>query len=130
MSVSLRLPAGPLAWLAAAASLALSSGALAQAAPSGETVFKQRCAACHSTVAGQNRAGPALNGVVGRKAASLDGFKAYSAALKASGLTWTADNLDKYLAKPAALVPGTTMLVAVPDAAQRAALTTYLATLK
>lgn len=130
MSVSYRLPASLLASLAAVATLSSASGAMAQAAPSGETLFKQRCTVCHSNVAGQNKIGPSLAGVVGRKAGSAPGFTAYSTPIKASGLTWTAANLDKFLAKPAGLIPGTKMMIAVPDAAQRTALVSYLATQK
>ena len=72
--------------------------------------------------------GPSLKGVVGRKAASLPDFH-YSAALAASGLTWTPANLDHFLAGPAAMVHGTAMTVMLPDPAQRRDLISYLATL-
>ncbi|HEX7856839.1 MAG TPA: c-type cytochrome [Sphingobium sp.] len=92
----------------------------------GATVFRQRCQACHTAVAGQpSRVGPNLAGVVGRKAASVPAFN-YSAALKASGLTWTRGNLDRFLQAPARMVPGTRMAVALTDNAQRAAVLTYL----
>ena len=48
--------------------------------------------------------------------------------MKGSGLTWTAANLDRFLTNPAALVPGTAMVVRINDAAQRSALIAYLAT--
>ena len=57
----------------------------------------------------------------------MAGF-AYSPALKASTLVWTTANLDQFLADPAKTVPGTAMPIKVPDAAQRAALISYLAT--
>lgn len=100
--------------------------AFAQTAPAnGEQLFKQRCGACHSVVASQPaRVGPNLSGVVGRKAASST--FAYSPALKASKLVWTRANLEKYLAGPTRMVPGSKMVVAVPDRAQRAALIQYL----
>jgi cytochrome c len=95
-------------------------------APNGETVFNQRCKACHSAVAGKpSPLGPNLAGVVGRKAGT-QAF-AYSPALKASGVVFTKPNLDKFLAAPAKMVPGTRMVIAVPDAAQRKALVEYLA---
>jgi cytochrome c len=91
----------------------------------GQMVFKQRCQTCHSTEPGQTSAlGPNLAAVVGRPAASSE-FR-YSPALKASGLTWTPENLDAYLAAPMKLVPGTRMVVGIPDAAQRAAVVEYL----
>lgn len=102
----------------------VATGALAQA-PGGGDTFEDRCAMCH--VDGGGGQGPSLKGVVGRRAGSLASF-AYTPALKASGLTWTAANLDRFLTNPGALVPGTAMVVRINDAAQRAALIAYLAT--
>jgi cytochrome c len=80
----------------------------AQDAAAGKTVFAQ-CSICHQIGAGaQNMIGPVLTGVVGRKAATYPGFD-YSDALKAANLTWTDDNLKKWLKDPSALVPGTKM---------------------
>ena len=101
--------------------------AQAQAAPDGATLFRQRCASCH--VAAPNataRLAPDLTGVVGRKAASAPRFN-YSPALKASKLTWTRANLDQYLTAPARMVPGTRMVMAVPNPVQRAAILDFLA---
>ena len=61
--------------------------------------------------------GPNLAGVVGRKAGTT-AFN-YTAAMKASGLIWTKANLEKYHGGPRQMVPGTKMVIAVPDAAQR-----------
>jgi cytochrome c len=69
--------------------------------------------------------GPNLNKLFGRKAGTAPGF-AYSPALKASGIVWDAKTLDAYLAAPTKVVPGTRMVVKVPDPARRAALITYL----
>lgn len=108
-----------------------AAAAWAQTAPAnGETIFRQRCQACHTVTAGQpNRVGPNLAGVVGRKAAFTPAFN-YSPALKTSGLTWTRANLDRYLQGPARMVPGTRMAVALTNNAQRAALLNYLAARK
>jgi cytochrome c len=96
----------------------------------GAQLFKLQCGACHSTDAGTNRVGPSLFGVVGRKSGSVEGFR-YSAANRNAGITWTAEALDKYLANPRAVVPGTIMPYAgLNNAAQRADLIAYLATLK
>lgn len=81
---------------------------------------------CHAP-AGDGQ-GPSLKGVVGRKAGTLPGFS-YSAALAASGLTWTAANLDRFLAGPQDFVPGTAMQVMIADPVQRRDLIAYLATL-
>ena len=63
---------------------ALPAAAMAADAENGKTVFN-KCKACHQV--DKNAVGPHLGGVVGRKAASVEGF-AYSDALKKSGLTW------------------------------------------
>jgi cytochrome c len=122
---------------AAAAAVGITSGIAGTAqvsnaappTPSGETVFRQRCAMCHSNVAGKTTPlGPNLVGVAGRKAGST-AFK-HSPAMKASGIVWNANNLDRYLASPTKTVPGSKMTVAISDAEQRAALVRYLGTLK
>ncbi len=94
----------------------------------GEVAFKQQCALCHTTD-GSTSTGPTLLGVVGRPAASLPGF-AYTKAMKKSRLNWDAETLDVFLANPMAKVPGSMMVTAVPDPAQRAAIIEYLQTLK
>jgi len=104
-----------------------SAASAAPDASSGEQVFRQRCQACH--VPGRpSPLGPNLAGVVGRKAGTT--AVNYTAAMKASGLIWTKANLEKYLGGPRQMVPGTKMVIAVPDAAQRKALIGYLAQLK
>ena len=101
--------------------------AFAQAA-SGKSAFAQ-CGVCHSTN-GSNGVGPSLQGIVGRKAGTFPGFR-YSHALKGSGITWDAKNLDLFLTDPQKHVPGNVMPYAgQPDATLRAALIAYLATLK
>lgn len=110
----------------------LAFAASASAAPSqGETLFKQRCGTCHTIEpGGPAKLGPPLKGMIGRKAGTIPGF-AYSNALKTSGIVWNATNLDAYVARPLATVPGTKMTVGMPgDAAQRAAVINYLAAQK
>ncbi len=85
--------------------------------------FSGNCGRCHSLDA--NKKGPALKGVVGRKAGEAAGYK-YSAALKDSGLAWTAETLDKWLADPKATVKGTKMGKKVADAAVRAEIIAFL----
>ncbi len=103
--------------------------AAAQDAKAGEKAFVQ-CKACHSVVAGQNRIGPSLADIGGRKIASAAGFS-YSAAMKGKAGNWTDANLDTYLTKPAAWVPGTKMAFAgIADAKKRKDVIAYLKTLK
>jgi cytochrome c len=88
------------------------------------------CTACHTLEAGKNGFGPSLFAVGGRKAASLPGY-AYSDALKASGLTWDAATLDRWLSGPQKLVPGTRMPYAgVPDPKRRDDVVEFLMALK
>jgi glucose/arabinose dehydrogenase/cytochrome c2 len=94
--------------------------------PPGRHLFDQRCAVCHGT-GGRAAQGPGLGGVVGRKAAAT--HFGYSRALRESNLTWDRTTLDRFLTAPAALVPGTTMPIAIPDDGQRRAVVDYLATL-
>jgi len=95
----------------------------------GEAVFK-KCAACHKVGDGaKNGAGPMLNGVVGHKAGSVEGFK-YSPAMLAAGeagLIWDEASLDAYLADPKAAVPKNKMSFAgLKKPEDRAALIAYL----
>jgi len=105
--------------------------AAAGAPAAGETLFRQRCQACHTVVAGKAMpTGPNLYGVVGRKAAASPVPYNYSPALKNSGLTWTRDQLDAYLAAPTKKVPGTKMVVGLPLPGQRGAILDFLARAK
>lgn len=89
-----------------------------------------QCISCHSVKPGVNGVGPSLHGIVGRKAASVVGY-AYSDPLKNAGLTWDDASLDKWLAAPMTMVPGTKMVFpGMTDAARRKAVIDYLATLK
>lgn len=80
----------------------------------GERVF-QRCYACHSVVAGEDRLpGPSLRCVLGRRAGTLAGFE-FSRAMVEAGpareLVWTRATLDAFLVDPQSLVPGTVMWI-------------------
>jgi cytochrome c len=84
------------------------------------------CAACHKLEAGANNVGPSLYGIFTRKAGELPDFR-YSPALKRSGIVWTPQTLDAFLANPQALVPGNRMPYAgMADAGSRADLIAYL----
>jgi cytochrome c len=96
----------------------------------GERVF-QRCYSCHSVEDdGSKLQGPNLKGVVGRRAGTMAGFD-YSDAMIAAGrngVAWTRETLDRYLADPETVVPGTTMAPApgLNDPAMRADVIDYL----
>lgn len=86
-----------------------------------------RCAACHAVAPGAPaKMGPNLSGVVGRKAGAVKGYR-YSAAMQKAAVKWDAATLDKWLARPAAVVPGTSMAFAgMAKPEERAALIAYL----
>lgn len=111
------------------AAILMGTATSAAAAPTGQQVFEQRCTVCHSLQPAPGKMGPPLAGVAGRKAGTAPGF-AYSTALKASGITWTPDQLNAFIKAPGKAVPGTKMLLGAPDAAQRAAVIEYLTSVK
>ncbi len=79
----------------------------------GKKVFN-KCKACHSATTEKNKIGPHLVGIVGRKVASVEGFK-YSKALKKAGeegMVWTEENLEKWLKAPKKFIPGNRMAFA------------------
>ncbi|KEA63223.1 Cytochrome c2 [Marinobacterium lacunae] len=95
----------------------------------GRAVF-HKCEACHTLDPAKNGFGPNLHGVVGREAGTIPRF-AYSDALKNSGITWTEDNLRKWVADNEALVPGTRMRhVSVTDPVEQDYLIAFLKSLK
>ena len=78
---------------------------------SGEKIFK-KCAACHSIVKdGKNKIGPALYSVVGRQVGGVNDYK-YSKALAEYGKSWTFEELNGFLLKPAKWIKGTKMAYA------------------
>jgi cytochrome c len=120
-----------------AAAIALLAAALPAAAQqsgsadSGAEVFK-KCRACHDVGAdAKNKVGPILNGIIGRKAGTIEGFS-YSDANKeagAKGLMWTEEELFKYLLNPMAYMPKNKMAFAgLKDEEDRKDVIAYLRT--
>ncbi|MEV4934156.1 c-type cytochrome [Sphingobium sp. LMA1-1-1.1] len=98
-------------------------------AQDGGTLFKSRCAICHSVEpGGKSTLGPNLSGIAGRAAAS--GSYTYSSALKKANIRWDARSLELWLAGPSKMVPGSKMVMAVANAGERKKIVSYLATLK
>ncbi len=117
---------------------ALTGSALAGGdAAKGKAAFA-KCAICHQVGPGaKTLVGPELNGIVGRKAASVADYASmYSAGTKklgAEGFVWTPENIDKWIADPKAMIPDSPMALAfpgIPDAAERADIIAYLETQK
>lgn len=116
-----------------AAAAAMPSVASAQDAAAGQRVFNQ-CRACHTPdQGGRNGVGPNLWAIVGRPAASIEGFR-YSANMRelaAGGLTWTEDRLRPYITNPKAVVPqGSMSYAGLRNEQQLNDLIAYLNTLK
>jgi cytochrome c len=84
----------------------------------------QVCTGCHSL--DEDDVGPHHRGVVGRVAGAIQGYP-YSPALKASGVVWTPEALDRWLQNPQAFVPGTKMFFALMSTQDRADVIAYLA---
>ena len=115
----------PTCLLAIAAACPGAASAQSSPAPA-KAVFAQRCQMCHTNDAnGRQGIGPNLYGLNGRAAGTQKGF-AYSSAIKASGVQWNSASLDKFLQGPNKMIPGTRMVVTVPDAKTRTLIVQYL----
>ena len=114
--------------LASAGTLSVPLTAMAEGdAAAGEKVFVH-CAPCHSTKPGENKLGPSLAGVFGRKAGTEPGFS-YSSALKGQDITWDETSLNEWLQGPGKFVKGTKMIYSVPEEKDRQDVIAYLKTL-
>jgi cytochrome c len=89
----------------------------------GKSLFEKRCTGCHAL--DEEREGPRLRGVFGRKAGSVPGFD-YSPGVKNLGITWDGATLEKWLSGPDAVVPETKMDFYVPKAQEREDLIAFL----
>ena len=116
--------------LVGAGVLAASPAWAAGDAAAGKVLFTQKCAICHSAAVGQNKIGPSLWGVVGRKAGTLSTYT-YSDAMKNANRTWDAATLSDYLTDPRGKIPGIKMIFAgLPSETDRQNVVAYLSTLK
>ena len=107
--------------------LAISTlSASAQDVANGEDVYK-KCRACHQVgETAKNAVGPLLNGIVGRKSGTVDGFN-YSEANKSSGVTWDEKTFLSYIKDPRAAMPGNKMaFVGIKDETDAKDLFAYL----
>ena len=94
--------------------------------PDPAALFANQCGVCHSlNPADPPRQGPVLKGVIGRKPGSLPGFK-YSPGFATAGFIWDDRHLDRWLADPQSLIPGTVMPYKQADPKIRLAIIQYL----
>ena len=103
----------PLVALSGIAYMLSSSSALPQAsqgaeAASEQQAFNNACRTCHVMREGDNRLGPNLHKIIGRKAGSLPDYN-YSSAMKEAGFVWDKEKLDRFIANPDEVVSGNSM---------------------
>jgi cytochrome c len=127
MAMRLLSTAGVTAWF-----MILTPPALADTVDLGaaEAQFKKSCGICHAAIAeAKPRQGPNLFGIVGREAGTVPGFN-YSAAFVAGdgGVVWDESTLDRWLADPQSVIPGSVMLYKQADPEKRRLVIEYLKT--
>ena len=111
------------ALLSLVATLHAQGAAAAVADPAHGAQIYKTCGICHSL--DKNGAGPKHAGVFGRTAGTVPDYR-YSPALQKSGIVWNDATLDKWLADPQALVPGTKMFFNLDNAQDRADVIEFL----
>ncbi|TMJ47054.1 MAG: c-type cytochrome [Alphaproteobacteria bacterium] len=104
----------------------LCAPALAQD-DAGQIAFNNACRTCHTVREGDNRLGPSLSRVIGRKAGSLPNYN-YSESMKKVDLVWDKQNLDRFIANPDAVVSGNNMKPygGIASAEERAKIVAFL----
>jgi cytochrome c len=101
--------------------------ALAVADTDPQVAFNNACRTCHSAKEGDNRLGPSLHGVIGRKAGTAAGF-AFSSAMKGANIVWDEKTLDAFITNPDTVVHGNAMkpFGGINSAEQRGEIIAYL----
>lgn len=89
----------------------------------GKSLFEKRCTGCHSL--DQNKEGPRLRDVYGRKPGAVADFQ-YSNAFKSAQWTWDDGLLDKWLTDTESVLPNNDMAFRVPSAEERADIIAFL----
>jgi cytochrome c len=99
-------------------------------ATKGAASFKMRCGVCHTVTGTDSPMAPSLKGVVGSKGGAHSATFKYSDALKKAAPTWTPATMNTWLTAPQKMVPGTKMMMVVPNPQDRADIIAYLSTVK
>ena len=91
--------------------IGLGTGAcLAADIAKGEAGFVRQCAICHTIdKGGENRLGPNLFGIVGRRAGTAPEFKYTNAFKTTATFEWSEGLLGPWISLPSTMVPGTAM---------------------
>lgn len=94
----------------------------------GELAFNNHCRTCHSMNPGDNRLGPSLHGIIGKRAGTVKGYN-FSSAFADSKVIWDEKTLDAYIKAPDSVVPGNEMKPygGLPNPEIRAAIVSYIA---
>jgi cytochrome c len=114
-----------IAW---AASSAMAATEPAAAASDGEVKFNNHCRTCHTMKKDDNRMGPSLHDIFGKKAGVSAGYPNYSHGLKNSDIVWDEKTLDQFIANPDSVVANNNMkpYKGITDKAVRAAIVEYM----
>ena len=124
MATLTRLLVGVAFALVATTALSMPKAVMPTGDPHAGQAIYARCQACHSLA--YNRTGPKHCGLIGRRAGSVPGF-VYSGAMEHSQIFWSKKTLNRFLANPMKVVPGTTMGYAgVKNKTERTDLIAYL----
>jgi len=93
----------------------------------GQLAFNNACRTCHTVNEGDNRLGPNLHKIIGRKAGSVPNY-GYSGAMKGADLVWDKATLDRFIANPDQVVSGNNMkpFGGVASAEERAMIIAFL----
>ncbi len=94
----------------------------------GKIAFNTHCRTCHSWIKGDNRLGPSLYGVIGRKAGTAPGYAGYSSGMRNLGIVWTPEMIDKWITDPYKILPDTNMrpFPGINDPAERKRIIDFL----
>lgn len=88
--------------------IASPSDAVSQTVNAGQLLFNNACRTCHTVKEGDNRLGPNLYKILGRKAGSVPNY-AYSSAMRSADFVWDKEKIDRFIENPDTVVPGNKM---------------------